>query len=312
MGSPRLAKGQRWEEDEGGGKRQPLGDGAVPGCRQVPWGSLIPSPGVLPVPQGREHPGGVGSMPTSPFLGLWPHGQGVRGRRCHPPGLLTLSGGQGLVMTRCHQPALHCLQLPWHCPDPSSLPWATCPPAPWPPQAPAPGLDPAPLPSAAALLRWGGDPRGRCHCRGGKQRCQPPPRGMVGWLLPPPCPSYPQRSLAPRSLAGGLRWLPMCQKASPAPGWGLLALPRPRTLRGGVREGGTHGDVWGTMRAPVAPQLCPSEAGGALCALLPVPCSPRWTPALLPWLGGNRGAVGQGWRYWGCAWLGPSLQVGRG
>lgn len=29
-------------------------------CRQVPWGSLFPSLGVLLLPPGRDHPGGVG------------------------------------------------------------------------------------------------------------------------------------------------------------------------------------------------------------------------------------------------------------
>lgn len=133
----------------------------------------------------------------------------------------------------------------------------------------------------------------------GEQRCQQPPQGVGGWLLPPPCPSCPWRCSAPRSLSGGLRWLPMCQKASPAPSRGLLSLLRPRILRGGVGVGCTHGDTQGGREAPCAPAALPVRAGGVLCALLPVPCSPHQPPALLPWLEGTWGPVGHGWQGWG-------------
>lgn len=117
---------------------------------------------------------------------------------------------------------------------------------------------------------------------GGEQRCQQPPQGVGGWLLPPPCPSCPWRCSAPRSLSGGLRWLPMCQKASPAPSRELLSLPQPRILRGGVGVGCTHGDTRGGHEAPCAPAALPVRAGGVLCALRPAPhasprlCCPGW------------------------------------
>lgn len=240
-------------------------------------------------PRARSIPGVSGACPPCPSPGFSPTGRVSGGGDAAPPGLLAPPGGTGIT----HNPLQsacppHRLWLPCCCPNPSSLPWAARPLAPRPPWPPRLGRI---LPCCPVLLLRcaGAAIRGAGASTGGAINAS---RG-AGGSCPLPAPAAPGGGSALRGLSGRLRWLPTCQKALPAPGWGLLALSRLRTSRRDAGEEGTHGDTFpqgcGTVKAAVCWHRCPLEPGGAPGrARLPVPCSPCRPQALVPWLGGTR------------------------
>lgn len=169
-------------------------------CRRVPWGSLSPSLGVLLLPLGRDHPGGVGgahlALPASGFS------EGGRVCHCHPKAPHP-SRGQGLVTSHCHQPP----------PIASTSPTPLGGPGPF---VPLPHMAPALLPSAQPGCS-GGRIWGTGTSAGGPAM-PAAPGGAGGWHLPP---THPGAGSTLCSLSGQLCWLPTCQ----VPGWGGWLCP---------------------------------------------------------------------------------------
>lgn len=274
-------------------------------CRQVPWGSLSPSPGVLLLLPGRDHPGGVGgahlALPAS----------GLEGGGCVNATLRLLTPR---VTGISHKPLPSACPYCLHFPIPSLGPRVTCPPAPHVPCSCA-WAESYPLPSLAA--------RGMIWATGtsaGGPAMPVAPGGAGGWHLLPTCPGA---GSAPCNLSDSCA-------GSPHATWHHLCLAGAagsalaRDIPWDAREGGTQRGTWRHAQSICAPSvLLPRARGCALCLflmscapfpapracttfLLPVPalhslfcipCSlcllPMPPPALLPWLGGV-GALGQG------------------
>lgn len=185
QGQPRVSAGR---------KRSVVAEGSpwewgCGSCMQVPWDSPFPSLGVLLLPPGRDHPGGVGGCPPCPAcLGLG--GRGGEGVSMPPAGSPPLQG-TGISQKPLQSASPYSL----HFSNPSLGPRATFPPAPHGPCSRA-WAESCPLPSLAARGMIGGT-----GTSAGGPAVPAAPGAAGGWHLPPTCPGA---GSSPRSLSGQL------------------------------------------------------------------------------------------------------------